>query len=286
MAVIIGLFCGAALLLILLSGQKMGSGKPGFVTRWRLRRQEMLQQAGMPALGATRLLFLQFGTGLALGLLIMLATQSLSVATCFAAFGFVAPSSLIRMFRDRRVREMRDIWPEVVDNLASAVRAGLALPEAVAALSLRGPESLRPAFARFAAEHRVTGHFSSCLDTLKHELSDPVGDRVCESLRIAREVGGTELGRLLRTLSAFLRDDARVRSELETRQGWTVIAARLAVASPWAVLLFLSTDATTLRAFDSTTGQLLLAVGAVLSIGAYRLMIRIGRLPQEPRVLR
>ena len=27
--------------------------------------------------------------------------------------------------------ELRDLWPDVVDNLASAVRAGLALPEAL-----------------------------------------------------------------------------------------------------------------------------------------------------------
>ena len=53
---------------------------------------------------------------------------------------------------------------------------------------------------------------------------------------MAREVGGTDLGRLLRTLSAFLREDARTRAELETRQGWTVNAARLAVAAPWIVL--------------------------------------------------
>ena len=45
-----------------------------------------------------------------------------------------------------------------------------------------------------------------------------MGDRLVESLRIAREVGGTDLGHLLRTLSGFLREDARTRAELETRQ--------------------------------------------------------------------
>jgi tight adherence protein B len=40
---------------------------------------------------------------------------------------------------------------------------------------------------------------------------------VIEPLQMAGEVGGTDLGRLLRTLSAFLRDDGRTRSELETR---------------------------------------------------------------------
>jgi len=37
-------------------------------------------------------------------------------------------------------------------------------------------------------------------------------------LRIAREVGGGELGRLLRNLSGYLRDEARTRSELESRR--------------------------------------------------------------------
>ena len=39
---------------------------------------------------------------------------------------------------------------------------------------------------------------------------------------------------------AFLREDARTRAELETRQGWTINAARLAVAAPWIVLGLLS----------------------------------------------
>ena len=122
----------------------------------------------------------------------------------------------------------------------SGVRAGLSLPEALTQLGVRGPEQLRPPFRRFGEDYRATGRFDECLDRLKAALADPVGDRIVEALRMAREVGGTDLGRLLRTLSAFLREDARTRAELETRQGWTVNAARLAVAAPWVVLLLLS----------------------------------------------
>jgi tight adherence protein B len=121
---------------------------------------------------------------------------------------------------------------------------------------------------------------------LKNELADPVGDRVCETLRVAREVGGTDLGTVLRTLSELLRVDARTRSELETRQGWTVNAARLAVAAPWLVLLLLGSQSSTLRTFDSSGGVLLLAIGGAVCLAAYRVMLRIGRLPEEPRVLR
>ena len=39
-------------------------------------------------------------------------------------------------------------------------------------------------------------------------------------------------------------------------------------------------------AYATSSGALVLAVGAVASILAYRLMLRLGRLPEEERVLR
>ena len=134
--------------------------------------------------------------------------------------------------------------------------------------------------------YRSSGRFSESLDELKQALSDPVGDRVVETLRLARDVGGSDLGRLLRTLSAFLRDDARVRGELESRQSWTVNAARLAVSAPWLLLLMVGTRPSAAAAYNSSAGVLVLMFGAVLSFVAYRLMMRIGRLPTESRVLR
>lgn len=107
-----------------------------------------------------------------------------------------------------------------------------------------------------------------------------------EALRVAREVGGSDLGGLLRTLSRFLREDARTRGELEARQSWTVSAARVALAAPWIVLLLLATQSSTVRAYNSATGALVLAVGGGVSYAAYRLMRRIGQLPVEARVLR
>ena len=119
----------------------------------------------------------------------------------------------------------------------------------------------------------------------KDRLADPVGDRVVEGLRIAREVGGGELGRLLRELSAYLRDDLRTRSELESRQAWTVNGARLAVAAPWLVLLLMSFQSDAIRRYGSPSGVVVLTVGAVACVAAYRLMMRIGRLPVERRIL-
>jgi tight adherence protein B len=145
---------------------------------------------------------------------------------------------------------------------------------------------LREPFKRFGSDYASTGRFADSLDRLKERLADPVGDRVVEALRIAREVGGGDLGRLLRSLSSFLRDDARTRSELESRQAWSVNGARVAVAAPWLVLGLLSFQGDVIQRYNSPLGALIIGVGAAVCVIAYRLMLRIGRLPEPERVLR
>jgi tight adherence protein B len=250
------------------------------------RLSDQLAQAGFDTLTPRSLLAACLSAGSLVFLFFAATTRVLPVACCFGLMAGYAPIALVRMRARKRRAVMRDLWPDVVDNIGSAVRAGLALPEALSQLTIRGPEELRPAFAAFAEDYRATGRFQECLDRLKERLSDPVADRLVESLRIAREVGGSDLGRLLRTLSTFLREDARTRAELETRQGWTVNAARLAVAAPWVVLALLCTRPDSVQAYSRPAGILVLATGAVLSLVAYRVMVHVGRLPEESRVLR
>ena len=217
--------------------------------------------------------------------LVQAVSRTVPVAVAFAAMAAYLPIAVLRQRAARRLRDFAEVWPEAVDNLASAVRAGLSLPDAVAALGTNGPEALRADFAQFALDYQVTGRFGECLDRLKDRLADPVGDRVIEGLRLAREVGGGDLGRLLRNLSGFLRDDARTRSELESRQAWTVNGARLAVAAPWIVLLLMSFQTTAIRQYASPGGVLVLGIGFGVCVLAYWAMMRIGRLPTEKRIL-
>jgi tight adherence protein B len=283
MGALVGLMFGVGLLLIWRSGPReprRGSRTMGD------RRAELLKQAGVDGVGGTQLVGAQLLCALVAAGAVLLVTSTATVAVCFGVFAFFAPVAVLHRMRRRRQVALRELWPEAVDNLASAVRAGMSLPEGLAALGERGPTELRPAFARFATAYRASGRFGECLDALKDNLADPVGDRVCETVRVAREVGGSDLGTVLRTLSELLRSDARTRAELETRQGWIVNAARLAVAAPWIVLLLLGTQSETLTAYDSAGGTVLLAVGAAVCVVAYRIMLRIGRLPQDQRVLR
>ncbi|WP_341925260.1 type II secretion system F family protein [Nocardioides psychrotolerans] len=246
---------------------------------------QLLARAGLGDVSPTGFALLCLVSGTVCAVVLQAVSGTVPVALAFGAMGAYLPVAIVAGRARRRQREFAEVWPEAVDNLASAVRAGLSLPDALAGLAVRGPEPLRDAFDAFALDYQVTGRFGDCLDRLKARLADPVGDRVVEGLRIAREVGGGELGRLLRNLSGYLRDEARTRSELEARQAWTVNGARLAVAAPWLVLLLMSLQSEVIRRYASPAGVVVLVVGASLCLVAYRLMMRIGRLPVERRIL-
>jgi len=204
-----------------------------------------------------------------------------------AAIGAVLGGALVPMVvRGRAARRRaanRAVWPDVVDHLVASVRAGMSLPDSLAALVELGPAATRDAFASFEREYRRTANFSVCLDGLKSELADPVADRIIETLRMAREVGGTDVTAVLRALAGYLRQDAALRAEVVSRQSWIRNAARLGVAAPWLLLLVLASRHEAIVAYDSPAGAALILIGLGVTFVAYRAMLALGRLPEERR---
>ena len=281
MGAVLGLLFGVGLLLI---WSAFLAPRPRSAAR-RSRLRPLLGSAGLGDVSVTGFVIVSTVCAFVATVVVLLASRTVPVAVVFGAMGGYLPVAVLKGRARRRQREFAEVWPEAVDNLASAVRAGMSLPEALGALSERGPEPLREAFAGFALDYQVSGRFADALDRLKDRLADPVGDRVVESLRVAREVGGGDLGRLLRSLSGFLRDDARTRAELQARQAWTVNGARLAVAAPWLVLLLMCFQPEVIQRYSTGAGVVVLAGGALLCVIAYRAMVRIGQLPTERRIL-
>lgn len=278
---LIGLGVGLGAILIVLGVSVPRATRDARVSRLR----GLIDRAGLERVSPSGVVAGCAGLALVAGL-VVLAISGVAVVGLLAAIvaGYLPLAILRRRARTRSVA-LRSAWPDAVDMLGSAVRAGMSLPEAVIDMGVRGPEALRPAFRAFAADYRSSGSFARALEQLKDLLRDPVADRVIVSLGIAREVGGSDLGRVLATLSDFLRQDARARGEIEARQSWTVNAARVAVAAPWITLLLLCTRPETVAAYSTTAGAAILIGSAVLSVVAYRVMTAIGKLPDEPRVL-
>jgi tight adherence protein B len=245
--------------------------------------RERLVQAGLNRVSPAMLLAVAVVLGLLALTVVYALSTVLALAVAAAAVAVVAPFLAVGWRARGRRRATRVVWPDAVDQLVSAVRSGLALPDGLATLAVTGPVGIRGAFAQFETDYRSTANFGVSLDLLKDRLADPVADRILETLRMAREVGGGELTTVLRNLSAYLRQESAIRSEVEARQSWVMNAARLGVAAPWIVLLLLASRPEAALAYNSAAGVSLIIAGLVVSFVAYRTMIGIGRLPEERR---
>ncbi|MER2135063.1 MAG: type II secretion system F family protein [Arthrobacter sp.] len=250
------------------------------------RIEELLKSSGITRVTPGGLVLSSVLLGLMVLLMVWVLTASVPIGGCFGLFASAVPVSAVRWQARRRSASLMELWPDAVDHLRSAIRAGMSLPEALIQLGDNGPAELRAPFREFGADYRSGGSFEGALDGLKDRLADPVGDRIVESLRLTRQVGGSDLGRLLGTLAEFLRENARTRSELLARQSWTINAARLAVTAPWIVLVLMAGTPEAVDAYNTPAGAVVLAAGMAISVGCYQLMLRIGALPEEKRVLR
>lgn len=250
---------------------------------WMQPYRQRLTLAGLGGVSPTLVMVVSALLAVAGGALVLALIGVLALAVAAAILAAVAPSVVIGWRARARRRANRVIWPDVVDQLVSAVRSGLALPDSVVSLAHTGPALPRASFAVFESAYRATGNFALCLDDLKSALADPVADRIIETLRMSREVGGTELTTVLRNLSADLRQESAIRTEVEARQSWVMNAAKLGVAAPWVVLLLLATRPEAAAAYNSAAGTTLIVIGLAVSFVAYRLMLGLGRLPEERR---
>lgn len=283
---VLGSMLGIGLLLIASPWLWPAMGRERRHTPLVAKARDELTLAGYPTVS--------LGVAAAVAVLLGAVTGFLTYAAIglpvLAVLGGVAGLSVLPFVIHARATARRDhnraVWPDVVDHLVASVRAGMALPEAVASLAEYGPTATQPAFAQFEVEYRRNGNFGASLDTLKTRLADPNADRLFETLRMAREVGGTDLPQVLRGLASYLRDDQALRGEVRARQSWVRNAARLGVVAPWALLLVLASKRETVIAFSTPTGTSLIVVGFVLTIIAYRVMVAIGRLPGERRWFR
>ena len=143
MGVLVGLGLGVGLLLIWSAfavPRTQRARRPG-------RLDDLLARAGIGGVSVVGFVVLCLVCGLVTALAIQVASGTVPVALAFGAMGAYLPVAITRGRVRRRQREFAEVWPEAVDNLSSAVRAGMSLPEALSALAIRGPEPLRPAYS-------------------------------------------------------------------------------------------------------------------------------------------
>ena len=119
---------------------------------------------------------------------------------------------------------------------------------------------------------------------IKEAFGDHIADQVCEVLDFARQSGSRDITVILRTLGDHIRSDIAIKSEIRAKHGWIKNSAVIATLAPWILLLILSAQPTTIRAFSTGTGLGVLILGILMSITAFLWMGKVGRIEEPPRI--
>ena len=221
------------------------------------------------------------GTFAVTGSVVLAGTQLASLALIAGSGAACIPFVLHASLLKRRARASRAQWPDVIQELVSIVRSGSSLPEAWMRLGERDFPGISEHLVAATATYRSSGSFVVCLDDARDRLRDPIAAHVLLAIKIAYEVGGTDLVPALRTLADSVAADLATRQEIESRWSWTVSSARVAAAAPWVVLLLLLSRPETVRAYATPGGAWVLLLAAVMSAAGYLLMWRAARLPEQ-----
>jgi len=209
-------------------------------------------------------------------------TRNIAIAICLSAL--IVPMQIERSKAFKFAHELTETWPEAIDQLVSGIHSGLSLSESVMALSLRGPGVSRKVFSRIMDLHLGGSSFNDSMVALKDMCRSVEADLVAETLMIARNLGGRDVGIVLRLLGEYFRENLALREEIKAKHGWIKNSAVLASLAPWILLIILSTQESTRSTYATATGLLVLLSGAGFTVIAFIWMNIVGQIPELPRV--
>jgi tight adherence protein B len=227
---------------------------------------------------------LPLGAGLAgtlLGLVAVGGPVALGVGAIAAACSVVGRRSVAHARRD----QTRRLWPSLLEEIrVLTTSGGRSLPRALLEVGTRAPAPTGDAFRTAQAAWRVSADFERTLGVLKDQLADADTDVVTETLLVAHEVGGVDVGRRLARLAEDRRRDLAARDLATAKLAGARFARRFVVIVPLGMAVAGQAVGTGRQAFASPAGQAVGLVAAGLVAACWLWAGSLLRLPESPRV--
>ncbi|MCX6496608.1 MAG: hypothetical protein NTW23_04685, partial [Rhodoluna sp.] len=230
------------------------------------------------------ILLLAIGFALLFGVVLLMTSSMLIAASVFLCVGAQLLDTLQTRIKTENLKANLE-WPKFLDSIHSAAWAGASLEQAILDSVSVAPPKIAWALLEFEKDQGSGLAFSQSLDNLKARLANPIADRFIEITRLASASGGRGYLSALRSQALQLRLENATWSEIQAKQNWVLGTAKLAVLAPWLVLVLLGMRPETAVAFQTETGIVVLVIGLVASLLAFRLIKTLGALPQRTRTL-
>jgi tight adherence protein B len=217
-----------------------------------------------------------------------IAAQLLVGGPIFDAVGLVigaATYPLVLRARHRRRRQaVLQALPEAIDRLRDSLASTIPMDVALAHLGTAGPEALRASFRQLAGELALGASFPEAVQHWADSLADRTADWAASALILHNQVGPQRFGMCLDQLASTLRTRLALLAQVDAARGKIVMQARILMALPIVVLLGLRTSQPIAsQAFNTPTGQFVLAGALIALVAGYGLMLALARLPSEDR---
>lgn len=242
---------------------------------WSSRLRDFVSQAGMKTKPA-KLLLMSVVIGLGSYLITKILYPQFPVALLAAILATVAPFSIVAFKRRRRLREFEEHFPEALDLLGRAVRAGHAF---TTGLEMIAKESSEPVAGEFRATFEEQNFGLPLRDALLNMTERiPLVDVrfFVTALLIQKETGGN-LVEILDGLAHVIRDRFRIYREVKTRTAQGRLTAGILISLPplMALLLLIINPHYIRILFDDPAGPLVLSVAATMQLIGSMLLWKI-----------
>jgi len=240
--------------------------------------QTLLSQADLKTRAGT-ILMLCVLSGVGLALLVLILSPFPQFAWLGMIVGAVLPYSYASFRRSRRFQKFEELFPEAIDTLARAVRAGHAFTTALELISNEISEPIASEFRKLFEEQKFGLPVRDALLNLTERVPLVDVKFFVTAVMLQRETGGN-LAEILDNLSYLIRERFKIMRQVRvyTAQGRLTMMLLMGLP-PIIVVTMLIMNPTFIRPlFADPIGHTLIVAGLTLQTVGYFIIRRIIRI--------
>jgi tight adherence protein B len=233
---------------------------------WSVRLQEKISQAGLTMKAGKLILIsacLCLGTMVASGLFIPVFPVGILIGLCLGA----VPYGVVMYLRQKRLRAFEERFPEALDLLGRAVRAGHAFTTGLEMIAKESPEPIASEFRTTFEEQNFGLPLRDALLNMTERIPSIDVRFFVTALLIQKETGGN-LAEILDGLARVIRDRFRIYREVRVRTAQGRLTAGILIALPVVMMLILMVmnPAYIGILFHDPKGMLALTVAGIMQV--------------------
>jgi tight adherence protein B len=240
--------------------------------------QKMLAQAGM-ATRAGNFLGLSVLSGVVATFLAYGLSKRVEVAWVAMLVGFVLPYAYASYRRNKRFEKFEELFPEAIDTLARAVRAGHAFTTALEMITDEVAEPVSGEFRQLYEEQKFGMPVRDALLNLTERMPLVDVKFFVTAVMLQRETGGN-LAEILDNLSYVIRERFKIQRQVRvyTAQGRLTMALLMGMPPIIVAVMLLLNPAFIRPLFSDPIGHTLLVAGITLQTIGYFVIRKIIRI--------